>query len=370
MKLSKISTRGDDKYAGIEPTWKSQQSTKSELMTAFNWYNYFCGKKEAKTFVLEYLQLVSKTKEEISTFSSLPDSRYNLQFGWLARMMSLGYQPDDETKVFFKNEYAETLVKAKFEQSNKIVESPKTGVVVNIQERITEKANEELGELEGFVDDFILNGCKSSGDITNFMKSRQYSSVVAKKICDGFINRAKEIEEVMLGNDDQLKEGYSNFTKSELKRLKDLLDTIVSESNRMTTANKPIRKKRKIKEKPATVVVAKMKYMQEFSELKLTSVQPEKIVGAMQVWTYNTKTKLLGVYNADNAKGLTVKGSTLQNFNAETSIGKRLRKPDVVIKDLLDAGKVKLKKILPELTTKESNLTGRMNDDTIIVRIL
>lgn len=370
MKLSKISTRGDDKYAGIEPSWKDQQGTKSEMMSAFNWYNYFCAKKEAKTFVVEYLQLLTKPKEEISTISSLPDSQFNLQLGWLARMMSLGYKPDDETIQFFKNEYAETLVKAKFARANKVVEKVEPAQVVNIQDRIKEKANEEMGELEGFIDDFIVNGCKSNTDITNLMKSRQYSSVVAKRICDGFIDRAKEIEEVLNGDDAQLKEGYSNFTKPELKRLKDLLDSIVVEANRLTVTNKPTRKKRKVKEKPASVVVSKMNFMKEFPELKLTSVQPEKIIGAMQVWTYNTKTKLLSVYNADNAKGITVKGSTLQNFNSDSSIGKRLRKPEVVLKDLIEAGKIKLKKILPELSTKELSLTGRMNSDTIIVRVL
>jgi hypothetical protein len=369
MKLSKISTRGDDKYAGIEPSWKEQQGTKSEMMSAFNWYNYFCGKKEAKTFVIEYLQSLSK-KEEVSTISSLPDSQFNLQLGWLARMMCLGYKPDDETIQFFKNEFDETMVKAKFAKANKVVEKPATAQVVNIQERITEKARDEMGELEGFIDDFVLNGCKSKVDIANFMKSRQYSSVVAKRICDTFIGRAKELEEVLDGNDDQLKEGYSNFSKPELKRFKELLDTIVSESNRLGDANKPIRKKRKIKEKPATVLVSKMNYMQEFPELNLKSVQPEKLIGAMQIWTYNTKTKLLGVYNADNAKGITVKGSTLQNFNEQTSIGKRLRKPEIVLPNLLSAGKVQIKKILPDLTTKESTLTGRMNSDTLIVRIL
>jgi hypothetical protein len=109
--------------------------------------------------------------------------------------------------------------------------------------------------------------------------------------------------------------------------------------------------------------------MKEFPELNLVSIAPEKIVGALQVWTYNTKTKLLGVYNADNAKGLTVKGSTLQNFNEQTSIGKRLRKPEIVLPNVLGAGKVQIKKILPDLTTKETNLTGRMNSDTIIVRV-
>jgi hypothetical protein len=79
---------------------------------------------------------------------------------------------------------------------------------------------------------------------------------------------------------------------------------------------------------------------------------------------------LLGVYNADNPKGLSVKGSTLQNFNEQTSIGKRLRKPAVTIKELMEASKVKTKKILSDLSTKEINLTGRMNSDTIILKIV
>lgn len=372
MKLSKISTGGDNKVLGQEPLWgEDRKYTDIDMIIAFNWYNYFCNRKNAKTFVIEYLGLINRPKEEISLIVACPDAVFPVQFGWLARMMSLGYTPSDKTKKFFTKNYEELLKKSKVIKPVAKDEPPTAQVVVvSIQDRIREKASEEIGEIEGYIDEFILNSCKQKNDIANFLKSRQYSSVVCKRVCDTFIKRAKDIGEVLLGEDDQLKEGYSNFTKPELKRFKELLDTIVSETNRMVTDNKPVRKQRKVKEKPANVIVAKMKYLKEFAELNLKSVAPERVVCASQLWTYNTKTKLLGVYNADNAKGLTVKGSTLQNFNEQTSIGKRLRKPDVVLKDLLDAGKVKLKRILPDLTTKESTLTGRMNDDIIIVRIV
>jgi hypothetical protein len=64
-----------------------------------------------------------------------------------------------------------------------------------------------------------------------------------------------------------------------------------------------------------------------------------------------------------------VKGSTIQNFKEDISIGKRLRKPKETLDDLLAAGKVKLRQLLSNLSTKESALTGRINSDTIIVRI-
>lgn len=359
---------------GNEPSWKADEeyNEQSAIGQAFNWYNYSCGRKDAKEFVLDYLKFVNRDKSEILLVRSLSDSKFNLQLGWLARMFCLGFKPSQKTKEFFAERYKELIASAKKELKQDIIkeeakqETPK----VSIQDRIREKASEEMGEIDGIIDDFVTNKCKTNIDVELYIRNRNLSSVVLSRICDTYIRQAKEVEEAIAGEDEQLVEGYSNFTKPELRRFKEFLDKIVSAANKGAVANKPVRKKRKVKEKPASIVVAKMNYMKEFEELALKSVAPEKIIGALQVWTYNTKTKLLGVYNADDARGLNVKGSTLQNFNEQTSIGKRLRKPAVAIKDVLEAGKVRIKKIMPELTTKESQLTGRMNSDTIIVRVV
>jgi hypothetical protein len=188
-------------------------------------------------------------------------------------------------------------------------------------------------------------------------------------MCEVFIKRSKQFEDVMNTSDADIKEGYSNFSKVQLRKVKEFYDSVIAETNR-GAENKPVRKARKVKEKPASVIASKVQYMKDFAEMNLTSVLPEKIVGANQVWLYNTKTKLLGMYNADNAKGLTIKGTTIQNFNAETSIGKRLRKPEVAVKQVLDGGKIVLKKLLDGLTTKPAELTGRINSDTIVVRVI
>jgi hypothetical protein len=357
---------------GNEPSWTLQDinNEQGDISGAFTWYNYSCTKKDAKEFVLDYLKATNKSKDIILAFKALPESKYVVQFGWLARMFSLGFQPSEKTKEFFNRNFKELLA-----LGNNILKSDPLPVEedapkVNIQDRIREKASEEAGEIEGLIDDFVMSGCKNAPDMDSYFKSRSLSSVVMKKVCDVFIDRSKEIESVITTDDPQIKEGYSNFTKTELRKFKDFLDAIVVAANKGAETNKPTRKKRKVKEKPASIVVAKMNYMKEFEELQLKSVLPEKMIGASQVWTYNTKTKLLGVYNSDNAKGINVKGSTLQNFNADTSVGKRLRKPEVVLPDLLGAGKIRIKKILPELTTKEAPLTGRMNSDTIIVRVI
>lgn len=373
MKLSKISTGGDSKFAGEEPSWTNQSeitNLRSAEISALNWYNYFCDRKQAKVFLTEYVKGVVRPKAEIDAVAKVNESNIPVQLGWIARMMSQGYQPSDRFKEFFQTEYKKVLVGAKRIKAVEVVADAPVAPVINIQDRIREKASEEAGEIEGLVDDFIISGCKNPADMNSYFRSRNLSSVVLKKVCDIFIRQAKEIEEAITTKDEQLKEGYSNFTKPQLRKYKDFLDSIVVAANTGAEANKPVRKQRKVKEKPLSVQVAKVAYLQEFTELNLTSVAPEKIIGANQLWTYNTKTKLLSQYNADNAKGFAIKGTTIQNYNEQTSIGKKLRKPQVTTKEVLEGGKIKLRKIMETLTTKASELTGRLNSDTIILKVI
>lgn len=374
MKLSRISTGGgDSKFAGEEPSWTNQsaiENLKSAEISALNWYNYFCDRKQAKLFLTEYAKGVVRPKAELDAIAKVNENSIPVQLGWVARMMSNGYQPSERFKEFFQTEYKKILVGAKRIKATEVVEDEPSAPVVSIQDRIREKASEEIGEIEGLIDDFILSGCKSKVDFQSYFKSRNLSSIVSKKVCEWFVKRSKEFEDVMTTTDEQIKEGYSNFSKVNLRRTKEFIDGIVAESNRLVDANKPIRKKRKVKEKPLSVQVAKVAYLQEFAELNLTSVAPEKIIGASQVWTYNTKTKLLSLYNSDNAKGLAIKGTTIQNYNEQSSIGKKLRKPAVTTKEVLEGGKIKLRKIMDTLTTKASALTGRLNSDTIILKII
>ncbi len=352
---------------GPEPSWADPANLPT-LSSALNWYSYSFDSKDAKEFVYDYAKQVGRPKEELATIKAATDSKFNKQFGWIARMLCVGYIPDEKTKEFFAAQYKKLLQQQK-KQPVVVEEEKPVTAAVNIQQRIAEKAREEAGDIEGLIDDFIASGCKSSIDLDNYLKNKKLSSVVLKKICDIFLPKASHLQDVIDGADPQYKEGYSNFTKVQLRKYKEFVDAIISATNKGSEASKPVRKARKKKEKPASVLVAKVSYLAEDPETKLKSVHPEKIIGAKQVWVYNAKTRTLGVYNSSDARGLTVKGSSLQNFNEETSVAKKLRKPEQTIKDLMAAGKVKLRQLLPGLTTKESPLTGRLNSDTIIARV-
>ena len=67
---------------------------------------------------------------------------------------------------------------------------------------------------------------------------------------------------------------------------------------------------------------------------------------------------------------LPVVGSTLVNFDETKSQGKRLRKPEDVLGMFLKAGKIALRTFLDDIKTTTQNMNGRINNDTIILKII
>jgi hypothetical protein len=150
----------------------------------------------------------------------------------------------------------------------------------------------------------------------------------------------------------------------------EFFNTLIEEGNKYANFKKANRKIRVKKAKPAGEQVSKMKYLKEFAELSLKSVSAPSIIGANQLWVYNVKNKKLGVYNASGTSGFSVKGTSLQGYDPETSVQRTLRKPDVIIPKMMAAGKVALRKILPDLTTTETALNGRFNEDILLLRVI
>jgi hypothetical protein len=101
---------------------------------------------------------------------------------------------------------------------------------------------------------------------------------------------------------------------------------------------------------------------------KLISIKPETIIGASVLWVYNTKTRKLGSYIAKDGTTLSVKGSTIMNYEV-TSVNKMLRKPVNILSKLLTAGKVEQRKILDSVNAVASPLSGRINKDCVLAKV-
>jgi len=177
---------------------------------------------------------------------------------------------------------------------------------------------------------------------------------------------------------DQIKEGYGHIKKAEAKKIVTALESLLEACDFVIESSKATRKTRKPKAKPAAKVVEKMKYKQTDDKYKLASIDPASIVGASTLWVFNTKTRKLGKYVAAEVdptgagregSGLSVKGTTIIGFDEAQSVQKTLRKPDEILKDFKSAGKVKLRKFMDEIKTTDTKLNGRINLDTILLKV-
>ena len=236
---------------------------------------------------------------------------------------------------------------------------------VSIQDRINEQVSGYIGEIEGKVDDFINSDFKEKYDCYAHLNNLGCKAIHARKMREFYMLCYNETVDVYNAEDDYLNEAWGHLKPKYHKKIMDFYGVIVDDIDRLIKNSTAQRKPRKKKTLSASRLVSKMKYEKEHSDLKLVSINPEKIVGCSELWVYNTKYNRLGVYYAENSvRGLSVKGCTIQNFDSSISIQKTARKPEDVLKTLT---KRTLNKNLKQMKTKEQEVTGRINAQTILL---
>jgi hypothetical protein len=231
-----------------------------------------------------------------------------------------------------------------------------------------DKIAEVIGELEGAVDSFIKDD--KEFDLYNYLQANSIPKPYCKDIDTWARRKGIEFTEVYQTTDKELKDAYSHIGRRQQANLVKMFGAFIVDLEKYTQFKKANRKPRVTKAKPPAVQVARIKFKKEDIELGIKSVNPSEMVGASQVWVYNVKYKRLAAYRSDSAQGIQVKGSTLQNYDPDMSECRSIRRPEAFLKVLLDASKVKLRKLLSDLTTKGYDVTGRINDECIIVRVI
>ena len=326
-----------------------------KLLQAFNWFNQEKDRKDARKYIEDYC------KKHNIPIRSLNDSEVNLTMGWVCRVMLKGAKLSVEHQRTL-NRYINTLAPAP--QVQKVV-APR----VNIQEATQNRIASYIGELEGVIDD-LAKDPKTPFSLLDDMKKNEMPQASSEEIRAWVKSKLREPIEVLEGKDKDLVEGYSNFKRKDLAAFAKRLAGFLEEAEKYSAFKKANRKPRAKKVKPPTQQVKDLKYKSQDDQLKISSVSPTEIVGAMQVWVFNTKTRKLAVYRTESSSGIQVKGTTLQNYEPEQSVQKTVRKPEVVLQDLLKAGKVQLRKFMDGIKAVDSQPNGRLNTDTLIVRAI
>lgn len=350
--------------AGGEPTINAE-SYNSSFMRALNWY----GANEDEKKIFEYAAAFVKADPELKQYlTAVRHANYMdvKPIGVIARLLRREQFVSDEHQARVRTLLAE--IQAKHKVSREPVETtvqPDAAPAASIQTRILDSARKYAAEVDAQIDAYVVD---KSNDFSmkSYLSSNSISGPVAKRMGELYKPLVTELEQAIQGDDAQLKEGYSHFTKPQLKKFMGFVQGLIDECNQQVVSARAQRKPRARKEKPASVIVAKMKYMREFTELKLKSISPTMIVGASELWVYAPDKRKMTVYRAVNGGSLSVSGMSILNYDLATSEVKTLRKPAEFFKGITSTGKRALANAWKNVNGKATAPRSRINEDMIL----
>ena len=374
----------DEKYTGREPVWDTERALKMTqdefdhfLRKSFTYYNYYFSQKDLKKYMVKWMQENGYTKPDVSAFIRSPDRAVPMTVYCLLMAHRQGMPFREKELKYVKEQIAAALLQ---EAAGNIVESltgsampavEKTATVkvLTIQDRLNEKTSEHLAYFEGLYDEVVLGGTVDPRAF-DYLTANTVPQSQINKFVDLFSARKAELGAAQGKLFEDHVESYKHYKAADYKRHHAFLDAILDALEQYRGVKKATKKARVKRAPNKEKVVSKLKYMKEDKTLKLVSVNPVDIVGAQELWVYNTKTRKLFKYIADSLTGpLGVKGTSVINFDTAKSVGKTLRKPDEKLKEFARASKIQLRKFLDEIKAAETLANGRISQDTLLLRI-
>lgn len=351
----------NSKYLGDEPVYSSTKILdEADLGKVYNWYAYMCTVNDARQYIIDFMEKLGK-KQVAASVAKVPDNKIPLTAGWICRILHRGGKLTDRSKEFMLSRVKACV---EFNAAAEQPENKPPKVAHDIQRSIRDKARDVIGNIESMIDG------KEEFSVYEYMQKNELPAMYASYVVDYYSKQLQEFIEASTTKDEQLKEGYKKFGRVKLKKLIDQYTAIVADAQRYGDNTKKVRNvTRKPKVMTNERLMKNFKFKKEDHELKLVSINPESILGAEELWAYNTKNKILSVYRAIDRGGLSIKTVHISNVDEKMCMSKRLRKPEEAIAKLLQAGKIGLKKFMDELTTKPSYFTTRISSDTILLRV-
>jgi hypothetical protein len=352
--------------------FKDESDRRVKMAAAFHFYNYFNWASNFKKDLIVYAKdELGFDKERLDLLRVSPDWSCTNTIGSLLRMRKRGLDLRDEEFAHIRRNIDDMLRLGKIKVEEDLKEEVKAAKapVISIQDRIKNKVNDTvLGDLEDMLDEWI-RGNSPSIDVYEAMKAAILPAQGAKFVIDWAERHRVEMQGSIDKIDPQLVEGYSHLTPKRKKEFIAWFEGIIADAQRFGTNTKTVRKTRTKKPVSVEKQISKLKYLKESPEHKLVSINPSLIIGATELWTYNVKYKTLTRFIAESGLGFEIKGTSLTKFNTSESQSRTLRKPEEILSEVLSSSKTKAAKAFSSLTTKPKEPNGRINEDTIILKV-
>jgi hypothetical protein len=348
-----------------EPVFETPISDVNDtrLINALNYYNYLDirDKKDVlRKWLTDWAQTCPAfTTDEVKLLDKVEDWRITPGLAGLARLITRGV------------EFSTPILAGHIGRVKTVIQTYVSKLVPKKEPRPARDTTWEAycdakADLDDLWDNFYSTQVGFSAYA--YLTEKNVNKAAVARLRDSFSRTLVDFLDLQAGDKD-MKEAFPKLKRPQINKLVEQVQSIISDCDRYVSNQKAavIRKPRKKKEKSAADQVKGLMYMKAFPDLKLVSVDPATMVGATSIWLYSTKYKTLRNLVGP---GMTVKGSTVHGWVEDLSSAKALRKPDQILGAVLAATKLSIGKILPALTTKPQQVNGRVNADTVIVRVI
>jgi hypothetical protein len=344
------------KYMGEEPSAKKMLQDPASV---FNWYSSMSSKDEAREYMKVYLSAAGR-KEDLKKLARVSDTWLPQTACWLARILTVVPEHSEAPR------YASQIDKWLNQAFDRLTPEKEEVVAerVSIQDRLRDKISDMIGEIEEMID---------SGeqiDLYEWLKKGEYPAMYAQKIIDKYTPWLSELVEAYEGKDEQLNEGYAYLGKKGLKERIAFFGKLLEDAARYGNVTKKTRAPRKPRPVSMEKLLKNFNYQKESNDFKIASIDPQKIVGAQELWCFNTKYKTLTVFRALDRGGLKINRSSIAAYDEKTTLTRGTgRQAEKIVQRVLNDGKISLRKLMDELKT-EKPLQERINENTVLLRVV
>ena len=364
---------GDAQHTGQEPTWEdydslTQDEKDKRLHDALYFYSYYCDfedlKKDFKTYATKYYS-DKQVKYVLKWYKKASKSLFTS--GKLARMVNRGLPENDVNLKHFKNNFEEVLraceicekyiaADAEFHEAEKVKKK-----VISPTKRLEDKCDlKVIVYLEEVIDGILMNIDHENVNITELLGTNNIPAKGCEYIMKAIHNELTFYQEIKSGKCDQLNEGYKFLGKRDLNKvIKILGDWICDTEKYRQSIKKTVVRVKKVK--PAGTQVKDLKFDKDNSK-----VAAHKIPGAVECIIFNSKYRKLQVYYAIGRSGLSVKGTTIKDFDDVKSYQVTVR--ENLVEDVLSKDPKQVDKFFgPKI--KRTKVNGRVNEHCRIVYV-
>ena len=249
------------------------------------------------------------------------------------------------------------------QKANNIVSISPT---VKLMRKINNTIMQELLELE----DKWIDGDDATINIYDRFKYHGLTNTAisyVKPMIEGWL---LDYEDAYYKRCDQAVEGYSHLKRSALNHRIKVCQAMLADLERIRSATKASRNVKVKRPKSVDKQIAKVQYKKEDNEFKIVSINPIQIPTKTRLYAFNTNNKNVIEYVTESVNGFEISGSTIKNFSKGLSRTICLRKPLDFLPIVLQKTPKQINDAWKTLKTKTKVPNGRINKDTILLRVL